>query len=144
VCMTLIPEWFVARRGVVVGILFAGKRACINFKHGMINSSPLTLGTAAGGLILPLALAPLLSHLGPNKTLRILAVVVGVTLLPSLTLIRGRLPINRIHGPTSRASNGFFYLKDIRLWILLITNLLQSMAYVFSLVSKQEHILRSL
>jgi hypothetical protein len=81
---------------------------------------------------LPLALAPLLSHLGPNKTLRILAIGVGVALFPSLTLLRGRLPINRIHGPSSRSSSGFFYFKDSLLWIIMVTNVLQSMAYVFS------------
>lgn len=109
VCMTLLPEWFVVKRGLAIGILFAG--------------------TAAGGLFLPLALAPLLNDLGPNKTLRILAIAVGVSLVPSLALIRGRLPINRIHGPTSRSSPGLFYLNDSLLWIIMITNTLQSMAY---------------
>lgn len=107
--MTLVREWFVAKRGMAIGILFAG--------------------TATGGLFLPLALAPLLSHVGPNKTLRILAIAVGVTLFPSLTLIRGRLPINHIHGPTSRSPNEYFYLKDRLLWIIMITNILQSMGY---------------
>ncbi|KAK0243884.1 MFS general substrate transporter [Armillaria nabsnona] len=59
-CISYMSEWFVARRGLANGVIFAG--------------------TATGGLILPLIFPELISRYGTAKTLRILSVV----LLPAL------------------------------------------------------------
>ncbi|KAF7362382.1 MFS general substrate transporter [Mycena venus] len=85
-CVSFMSEWFIARRGMANGILFAGN--------------------AAGGLLLPLVLPPLISKYGSSKTLRILAIAIAIFLFPLLPFIKGRLPQTRarIHGPTPRGA----------------------------------------
>ncbi|KAJ7187252.1 MFS general substrate transporter [Mycena filopes] len=68
-CISYMSEWFIARRGMANGILFAG--------------------TAVGGVLLPLVLPRLIGTYGPSKTLRIMTVGIAVLLLPLLPLVKG-------------------------------------------------------
>ncbi|CAG8524024.1 14806_t:CDS:2 [Acaulospora colombiana] len=81
-CLSYMSEWFVARRGLA---------------NGVINA-----GTATGGLVLPLVLPSIIEKHGISKTLRILAIVFAVMLVPLLPLMRGRLPSSKVRVPPAR------------------------------------------
>ncbi|KAJ7617455.1 major facilitator superfamily domain-containing protein [Mycena polygramma] len=85
-CTSYMSEWFVARRGMANGILFAG--------------------TSAGGLLLPLLLPPMISKYGTPKTLRILGIAIAILLVILLPLMKPRLPQTRVHvhGPAPRGT----------------------------------------
>lgn len=107
-CVSYTSEWFVARRGLANGIIFAG--------------------TAVGGLVLPLVLPRLLSKYGAPTTLRIVAVAVLCIVLPIFPFIRGRLPESRIHGPTARSMD-YSWLRSWMFWLIMLLNALQAFAY---------------
>ncbi|KAL1740091.1 major facilitator superfamily domain-containing protein [Schizophyllum fasciatum] len=65
-----MSQWFLARRGLANGVMFAG--------------------TSLGGVALPLALPPLIARCGIPTTLRILAGATFGLLLPFLPFVRGR------------------------------------------------------
>ncbi|KAJ7367326.1 major facilitator superfamily domain-containing protein [Mycena albidolilacea] len=116
-CISYMSEWFVARRGMANGILFAG--------------------TAAGGLLLPLALPRLMSKYGPSKTLRILAIGTTILLFPLLPFLKGRLPQTRvrIQGPVPRGASGTRnWMKDKLFWIFLAVNTLQGFGYFIPII----------
>ncbi|KAE9399890.1 MFS general substrate transporter [Gymnopus androsaceus JB14] len=90
-CISYLSEWFQEKRGFANGVVFAG--------------------TAVGGILLPLALPPLLSAYGPPKTLRILSVAIALLIVPLLPFVKGRLPVSRTRttGPTPRGRRfGYF------------------------------------
>lgn len=104
-CISYLSEWFVERRGLASGVLFAG--------------------SASGGFILPLILPHLITTVGVAKTLRIISFVVLGLLAPLLPFVKGRLPASRIHGPAARASDRT-WLRSQSFWLLIATNTLQS------------------
>ncbi|KAJ7133632.1 major facilitator superfamily domain-containing protein [Mycena epipterygia] len=108
-CISYMSEWFVVRRGMANGILFAG--------------------TGAGGVLLPLVLPPLISAYGSSKTLRILAIAIALLLLPLLPFVKGRLPQTRaqIHGPAPRGAAD--WMKQKSFWAFLAVNTLQAFGY---------------
>ncbi|KAJ6508307.1 major facilitator superfamily domain-containing protein [Mycena sanguinolenta] len=113
-CISFMSEWFVVRRGMANGILFAG--------------------TAAGGLLLPLVLPPLISKYGSSKTLRILGITVAILLFLLLPLVKGRLPQTRarIHGPAPRGARD--WMKHKLFWVFLTVNTLQGLAYFVPII----------
>ncbi|KAJ7160111.1 major facilitator superfamily domain-containing protein [Mycena filopes] len=116
-CIPYMSEWFVARRGLANGILFAG--------------------TGAGGVLLPLVLPPLITRYGISKTLRILAVGIAFLLVPLLPLVKGRLPQTRTRafGPAPRgAPNAHDWMRNKTFWLFLAVNTLQSLAYSVPIV----------
>ncbi|KAJ7474205.1 MFS general substrate transporter [Mycena latifolia] len=116
-CISYMSEWFVARRGMANGILFAG--------------------TSAGGLLLPLVLPLLISKYGSSKTLRILAIAIATLLLPLLPFVKGRLPETRvrIHGPAPRGAPGSQdWMKHKAFWVFLTVNTLQGFAYFVPII----------
>ncbi|KAJ7701419.1 MFS general substrate transporter [Mycena rosella] len=116
-CISYMSEWFVVRRGMANGIVFAG--------------------TAAGGLLLPLVLPPLISNYGSSKTLRILAIAIAILLFPLLPFVKGRLPEtrSRIHGPAPRGAPGpQDWMKSKSFWMFLAVNTLQAFAYFVPIV----------
>jgi MFS family permease len=105
-----MSEWFVARRGLALGVIYAG--------------------TATGGLFLPLILPNLIDKYGPDKTLRIFSVVSFVALVPFLPFLKGRLPAAKAYAPTSArnaaASAGVMtWMRDSNFQLLMIANTLQ-------------------
>ncbi|KAJ7256824.1 major facilitator superfamily domain-containing protein [Mycena haematopus] len=113
-CISFMSEWFVARRGIANGILFAGN--------------------TAGGLVLPLALPPLISKYGSSKTLRILGIVIAVLLFLLLPFVKGRLPQTRvrIQGPAPRGARD--WMKHRSFWLFLAVNTLQCLAYFVPII----------
>ncbi|KII90896.1 hypothetical protein PLICRDRAFT_39502 [Plicaturopsis crispa FD-325 SS-3] len=107
-CISYLSEWFVERRGLASGVLFAG--------------------SASGGFILPLILPHLITTVGVAKTLRIISFVVLGLLAPLLPFVKGRLPASRIHGPAARASDRT-WLRSQSFWLLIATNTLQSFGH---------------
>ncbi|KAF9262951.1 MFS general substrate transporter [Marasmius fiardii PR-910] len=114
-CISYISEWFVDRRGLACGIIFAG--------------------TAVGGLVLPPILPSLISKYGPQKTLRYLSVAIASLLLPALPFAKGRLPDlrSRISGPEPRGTTRA-WLKNKVFWILIGANTLQGFGYFVPIV----------
>ncbi|KAK0504327.1 major facilitator superfamily domain-containing protein [Armillaria luteobubalina] len=112
-CISYMSEWFVARRGLANGIIFAG--------------------TATGGLILPLILPELISRYGTAKTSRILSVALAALLLPVLPFVKPRIPISRnqqqVAPPRSRE-----WIKSTSFWILLAANTFQGFGYFVPIV----------
>lgn len=108
-CISYMSEWFVRRRGLANGVLFAG--------------------TAATGLVLPFVIPPLLESVGIAATLRILSGMVLSLLLPALYYIRPRLPESRIHGPGRRTGALLGWAKDPSWWSLVVANTIQGFAF---------------
>lgn len=106
-------EWFIRLRGTASGIVFAG--------------------TAAGGLILPLAFPALIDRYGAAKSLRIYSIAIACMLLPVLPWIRGRLPHTRIYGPAPRASNRQ-WIKNPSWWLYTMANLVQGFGHFMPIV----------
>lgn len=89
-CILYIDEWFVARKGLAYGIMWAG--------------------TGLAGVILPLLLQSLLSNLGYQTTLRLWSGVLFVITVPLAWFIKPRVPV----------SNGASMARpwDMRFWSL--------------------------
>ncbi|KAI5829952.1 hypothetical protein K523DRAFT_416320 [Schizophyllum commune Tattone D] len=109
-----MSQWFVERRGMANGIMFAG--------------------TSVGGVVVPLALPPLIARFGIPTTLRIFAGAILASLVPFLPFIRGRLPEvrNQVHGPEPRNRKEWY--KEESFLLLLATNTLQAFGYFVPLL----------
>lgn len=102
-CISYLSEWFVAKRGLANGVIFAG--------------------TAAGGLVLPLIIPKSIDRVGIANTLRFMALGVAVSLAITLPFVKGRLPRARVVGPAASTSRE--YLKKKGFWIVILANTLQ-------------------
>lgn len=111
-CLAYLSEWFVSRRGMANGILFAG--------------------TSVGGLILPLTLPYLFRAYGVSKALRVFSGLIAATTLPALPFLRGRLPETRVHG--SRRSHNIAWVRDSYFWALMAANVLQGFAFFVPII----------
>jgi MCP family monocarboxylic acid transporter-like MFS transporter 10 len=109
-CISLLNEWFVARRGLANGVL--------------------TAGTSIGGLVLPIVLPIPIERFGIAVTIRGLSVAILVVLGPIMPFIRGRLPETRARTTASHAHpRNRVWLKNPTFWILVAMNTMQSFAY---------------
>ncbi|KAK7022118.1 major facilitator superfamily domain-containing protein [Favolaschia claudopus] len=116
-CLSFMSEWFVLRRGLANGILFAG--------------------TAVGGIILPLTMTPLIATYGLSSTLRILGIAVAILFLLTIPFVKGRLSNTRtrIHGPAPRgAARPRDWLTQKAFWIFIVINTLQALAYFIPII----------
>ncbi|KAJ7601155.1 MFS general substrate transporter [Mycena floridula] len=108
-CISYLPEWFIHRRGLANGVIFAG--------------------TGVGGLVLPLIVPPLINAYGIQKALRILSIAMILLLVPFLPFVKGRLPAGRrVQGPAPRGS-GNEWLKNPSFWLVMSVNTVQGFAY---------------
>uniref|UniRef100_A0A0W0G9P2 Putative monocarboxylate transporter 2 n=1 Tax=Moniliophthora roreri TaxID=221103 RepID=A0A0W0G9P2_MONRR len=116
-CISYMSEWFVRRRGLANGVIFAG--------------------TAAGGLVLPLILPLLISSQGPSRALRILSIVIVSLLVLILPLMKGRLPelrSSRARVPARRRYVEKNWSRNVKFWILLTANTFQGFGYFVPIV----------
>jgi hypothetical protein len=91
------------------------------------------LGTAAGGLILPLVLPYLLRTYGPLKSLRILSIGFVTLLAPVIPFVKPRLPETRVRGPGSSVHAANLrrrkWMTNKAFWFVMAANTLQGFAY---------------
>lgn len=104
--LRMMNEWFVARRGIAYGVMFAGG--------------------GFSGVGFPFLLEVLLSKYGHKTTLRAVAVGIVVSTLPLLPLLKGRLPV--AHGGALRALDVSFFKQPL-FYFFAFSNLFQGLGY---------------
>ncbi|KAH8667008.1 monocarboxylate transporter [Xylariales sp. PMI_506] len=104
--LRMLDEWFVRRRGLAYGILFAGG------------------GFSGAGL--PFALQALLTRYGYRVTLRAFAIAQFALVAPVLPLIKSRLPPSS-HSALRRIDIGF--LSQPLFYCFALSNLFQGLGY---------------
>ncbi|KAI1130290.1 major facilitator superfamily domain-containing protein [Nemania abortiva] len=104
--LRMLDEWFVRRRGLAYGLLYAG--------GGLTGAS------------LPFLLQILLSKFGYRTTLRAIAVVQTILVAAILPLIKGRLPTS---GNSALRVVDWSFLKQPLFWCYALSNLSQGLGY---------------
>ncbi|KAF3808901.1 putative acetyltransferase [Colletotrichum gloeosporioides] len=104
--LRMLNEWFVHRRGFAFGIM--------------------STGAGCSGVGLPFLLEWLLAKYGYQTTLRAMAVVQFITVLPVIPLLKGRLPVSR-QGTLRKDDFGF--LKKPLFYCFAFVNLLEALGY---------------
>jgi predicted MFS family arabinose efflux permease len=102
--MSLIAEWFVQRRGLAFGIMWAG--------------------TGISGTVLPFLLQWLLDSYGYRTTLRVWAIALAVLASCCISFIRPRLPIT---SASSFRPVDLSFAKHSQFWVFQTGNILQSL-----------------
>ncbi|KAI0072295.1 MFS general substrate transporter [Panus rudis PR-1116 ss-1] len=110
--ITLLSEWFVRRRGLAGGIIFAG--------------------TGVGGFAFPLIVNALLDKVGFRWTLRIWAI--GMFVLAGLAVLgcKRRAPIPKFHEGQRRPRlipHQMPFLRQPVFWTFSVTTVLQALSY---------------
>ncbi|KAF9265016.1 MFS general substrate transporter [Marasmius fiardii PR-910] len=114
-CFSYMSEWFIKRRGLANGVMFAG--------------------ASAGGLFLPLILPHLLTAYGPSASLRIAAIAITILSIPCLLFMKGRLPElrSRVRRPEPRGGGTLMrkkdWLKNFTFWVLITANTVQGFGF---------------
>ncbi|KAL7653948.1 putative MFS monocarboxylate transporter [Aspergillus niger CBS 101883] len=101
-----LDQWFVRRKGLAYGIMWAGKSIC--------------------GVALPFATSACLDRFGARTTLRAWTVVTLLTLAVTLPFIRPRIP--PAPSTTPQPLN-LAFLKLVTFWMLQLGNIIQSFGY---------------
>jgi MFS family permease len=104
--MSLVTEWFVRRRGLAFGIMWAG--------------------TGIAGTVLPFLLQWLLDSYGYRTTLRVWAVALAILASCCIYLIKPRLPITTA---SSFRPVDVSFMKHSQFWIFQTGNVLQSLGF---------------
>lgn len=102
-----IDEWFVARKGLAYGVIWAG--------------------TGAAGLIIPFVLDFLLREYGFRTTLRVWAVTILVLSSPLIYFLRPRIPPSATGSHSLR--HGLSFLKSRNFWVLQLGLAVESLGY---------------
>ncbi|KAF2690272.1 putative MFS monocarboxylate transporter [Lentithecium fluviatile CBS 122367] len=101
-----LDEWFVKRKGLAYGVMWAGK--------------------SMTGVVLPFAMEASLRHFGPAITLRAWSVITVLTSAPLVHFLRPRIPLPSTSTPRP-ISTAFLHLRTF--WMLQAGNILQSLGY---------------
>ncbi|KZM23686.1 transmembrane transport [Ascochyta rabiei] len=104
--ITFMDEWFVKKKGLAFGCMWAG--------------------TGLGGVIIPLLLQFLLNRYGFRTTLRIWALVLFAATAPLTLFLKPRLPVAQT---TSHRSFNLSFLKNKTFLILQLGNILEGFGY---------------
>ncbi|KAJ4334943.1 hypothetical protein N0V95_009034 [Ascochyta clinopodiicola] len=104
--ITFMDEWFVKRKGLAFGCMWAG--------------------TGLGGVIIPLLLQFLLNRYGFRTTLRIWALVLFAATAPLTFFLKPRLPVAQT---TNFRSFNLSFLKNKTFLILQLGNILEGFGY---------------
>jgi MFS family permease len=103
-----LDEWFVRRKGLAYGIMWAG--------------------TGAAGLIIPFILNFLLSSYGSRTTLRVWAVTLLILSSPLIYFLRPRIPVSTGQR-RDRTRQGLDFLTTSTFWFLISGFIMSSLGY---------------
>ncbi|KAH9240273.1 hypothetical protein K456DRAFT_48245 [Colletotrichum gloeosporioides 23] len=101
-----LDEWFIKRKGLAYGVMWAGK--------------------SAAGVGTPFAMEALLQRFGPVTTLRAWSVATVLLSASLIYFLKPRIPLSQSTA-VRRISLNFIYLPSF--WMLQIGNILQSLGY---------------
>ncbi|KAK4580142.1 hypothetical protein LTR86_000345 [Recurvomyces mirabilis] len=104
--ITYLDEWFVRRKGLAVGIMWAGD--------------------GAGGVIMPILMQVLLSRVGFRWTLRIIAGIIVLLTAPLLVFLQPRVPVSATATPRPLDIS---FIRTPLFWTLQAFNVLQASGY---------------
>jgi MFS family permease len=105
-CLLFLDEWFVQKKGLAFGIMWAG--------------------SGVAGLVMPFAMSSMLAKYGFRTTLRAWSVAVTIITLPLLYFLRPRLPISYvINNPRLDLS----FLKSPTFWFLQAGNIAEALGF---------------
>ncbi|TAQ83952.1 hypothetical protein B7494_g7729 [Chlorociboria aeruginascens] len=104
--VSFVDEWFIKRKGLAYGVMWAGG--------------------GASGLVLPFVLSWSLTSYGFRTTLRIWTVVFVLLAGPFTYFVKPRLPISRTSTPRQLS---FTFLTTTTFWILQSSNIIQGLGY---------------
>lgn len=111
--MSYSSEWFVNRRGLANGIMFAG--------------------TSTGGILLPLVFPTLIRKYGLPGSLRALSFTILVLVCPVLPFLKPRLPEQRVRGPAPRSMERA-WLRSWLFWLIMLVNVANAFGYYVPLI----------
>ncbi|RMZ70300.1 MFS monocarboxylate transporter [Pyrenophora seminiperda CCB06] len=103
--VTFLDEWFVRKKGLAFGIMWAG--------------------TGLGGVVVPLLLQWLLNTYGFRTSLRIWTLALFLITLPLTFFLKPRLPVPA----TNHARITFTFLRNKTFWILQAGNIMQGLGF---------------
>ena len=103
--VTFLDEWFVRKKGLAFGIMWAG--------------------TGLGGIVIPLLLQWLLNTYGFRTSLRIWTLTLFFITLPLTFFLKPRLPVPA----TNRARITLTFLRNRTFWILQAGNIMQGLGF---------------
>ncbi|KAJ8111841.1 hypothetical protein OPT61_g5660 [Boeremia exigua] len=104
--ISFMDEWFVKRKGLAFGMMWAG--------------------TGLGGVVIPLLLQFLLNKYGFRTTLRIWAVVLFASTAPLYRFLKPRLPVSQT---TNRRAFDLSFLTKKSFLLLQLGNILEGFGY---------------
>jgi MFS family permease len=107
--LLFLDEWFVRRKGIAFGIMWAG--------------------TGASGVAIPFLLSWGLAHFSLATILRVWAVVMGLCLGPLLFFIKPRIPVTMSSTELSRRPFDFKFVYTPAFIALQVCNTLQGLGY---------------
>ena len=107
--LSMIDEWWVARRGLAYGILCGA--------------------SGVSGAIMPLIVEQLLRKYGYPTTLRAIAVAIFITTGPLIPLLKGRLPETQAGSSVGRID--WTFMRKPLFWIYNLSNLMYGLGYFF-------------
>ncbi|KAJ3550151.1 hypothetical protein NM208_g133 [Fusarium decemcellulare] len=100
-------EWFIERKGLALGIMWAGK--------------------SATGVVMPFVFDALLGHIGLRATILSWAVASGLMTLPTLLFIKPRIPLRTLARSRSLSFN---FLRHPYFWMIQIGIIIQALGYL--------------
>lgn len=103
--VTFVDEWFVKKKGLAFGIMWAG--------------------TGLGGVVVPLLLQWLLNRHGHQTALRVWAIMLFLLTLPLTSFLKPRIPVPAI----TSARITFTFLSNKPFWILQLGNIMQGLGF---------------
>ncbi|RDW82711.1 MFS general substrate transporter-9 [Coleophoma cylindrospora] len=104
-----LEEWFIARKGLAYGAIWAGK--------------------ATAGFVFPFLMNSLLHRFGPKATLQTWAVAVAVLSTPLLFFLKPRIPLST-SGSRNPRPLSFGFLKHATFWELQLGCIVQAFGYL--------------
>ncbi|KAI9735761.1 MAG: hypothetical protein M1818_006370 [Claussenomyces sp. TS43310] len=103
-----LDEWFIAKKGMAYGTMWAGK--------------------SVAGVVMPFVMNALLDSYGPRTTLQAWAVTLLIITAPLLFFLKPRVPVNK-SAASERRKISFEFLKHSTFWMLELGNIIQSFGY---------------
>ncbi|KAL3422235.1 hypothetical protein PVAG01_06391 [Phlyctema vagabunda] len=104
-----LDEWFVSRKGMAYGTMWAGK--------------------SAGGVIFPFLMSSLLNRFGPRVTLQAWAATLAIITTPLLFFLKPRIPVQPSSNRSPRPLSWSF-LKHSTFWMMELGCVVQSFGYL--------------